>query len=130
MVVDDSWLFMEGRSMSSTSILVAAWLGSGVSCSDGYAQLVEVNHYLDRSGKENFVQVIAWDWSPDYCRWHAQQWAIVDEWERNGKSLHFTDNHAVEVELRFSVFRETWTTYDPEVHDRATFDQRYRRRVW
>ena len=40
---------------------------------DGTCDLVEINHCHDReTGQQKFVQVIAWDWSPEYQRFDAQ----------------------------------------------------------
>jgi hypothetical protein len=112
------------------TLIVAAWLGSGVGVAPACCDLVEINHYLDSAGCENFCQIIAWDWDPQYQRFHAQQWAVVIEWDRVGKTTTATDYQSVEVEIRSEFFRETWTRFDPEMENRKLFDSKYRRQVW
>ena len=112
------------------SFIVAAWVGSGVGVVQAHCDLVEINHYLDSVGGENFVQIIAWDWSPDYCRHHAQQWMICTEWDHVGKTTTARHYDGQEIEVRSPIFRETWTTWDAEYVDRGRFDPKFRRKVW
>lgn len=110
-------------------LLLSAWFGvTGVNA--GYAELIEINHCCDDDGAEKFVQLIAWDWSPDYLRWHAQQWAIVTEWDVAKKLVVASDYHGKPMSCRFTFYRETWTRHDPEVENRKLFGTEHRRRVW
>jgi len=94
-----------------------------------YAELVEINHYWGSSG-EQFCQVIAWDWSPQYRRWHAQQWAMVDDWQQVGSRIVVRCKSEPGVEIRCKYFRETWTEVDPERENQRLFMASERRKVW
>lgn len=95
---------------------------------DGRCDLVEINHYAP-AGCSGFTQVIAWDWSPEHRRWHAQQWAIVVAWERVKSAVRFSGD-GVEAEIGSRLFRETWTAADPERENQKLFPCENRRKVW
>ena len=90
--------------------------------------LVEINHYYP-NGQHAFTQIIAWDWDAQYRRWHAHQWAIVQDWERtqNVTTIQTIDQT---IKLESKLFRETTTTNDPERDNRILFPTKYRRAVW
>lgn len=107
------------------------WLvisASSTLSTDGRCDLVEVNHYAPDGGN-GFVQVIAWDWCPQHHRWHVQQWAIVEDWERAGNVVTFSSD-GVQVEIGSRLFRETWTQTDPERENQKFFPVDLRRKVW
>lgn len=95
---------------------------------DARCDMIEINHYMPDSG-DGFKQVIAWDWSPDYRRWHAQQWLILTEWSRRGDVVSCAGD-GVELRIRSSLFRETWTQHDPERENQKFFPCGERRKVW
>lgn len=95
---------------------------------DGTCDLIEVNHYRPESGN-GFDQLIVWDWSPEYYRWHAQQWLIVKNWDRIGGVVS-GDGDGVKVRLSSRLFRETWTIHDPERENQKLFPINERRAVW
>lgn len=107
---------------------VAGVVGGASHLADGHCDMVEINHYVPDGGN-GFVQVIAWDWSPDYRRWHAQQWLILADWSRRGDVVSCTGD-GVDVRIRSQLFRETWTTADPERENQKTFPIEFRRVVW
>ena len=94
-----------------------------------YAELVEINHYWEASG-EKFCQVIAWDWDPQYKRWHAQQWAMVEEWRQVGNKIVVRCKGEPTVEIRCKFVRESWTEVDPERENQRLFSAGERRKVW
>jgi len=95
---------------------------------DGSCDLIEINHYQPDDGS-GFTQLIAWDWSPEYCRWHAQQWLIVLNWQRVGVVVSGSGD-GTRVRLSSRLFRETWTVVDPERENQVLFPTNERRRVW
>ena len=107
-----------------TLVLTFAGSGQGTPRCD----LVEINHYMPECGN-GFVQLIAWDWSPDYCRWHAQQWLIVRDWQRVGVVV-IGEGDGTSVRVSARLFRETWTQHDPERENQKLFPINERRVVW
>ena len=110
--------------------LIGIWLGLHIGLVGSYAELVEINHLMTAEGKPVFVQVIPWDWDAEYGRWDAQGYVLVSDWERVGKVVHFRDSAEKRGSVRFSVIKETWTTYDPERLNLKLFPQCQRRKVW
>jgi len=100
----------------------------GSSTTDGYCDMVEVNHYTPE-GSVGFVQLIAWDWSPEYRRWHAQQWLILVDWSRRGDVVS-CNGDGIQLRIRSRLFRETWTQHDPERQNQVLFPTNERRKVW
>lgn len=92
--------------------------------------LIEINHYQP-AGEQRFVQVIAWEWLPDYQVYRVQDWKIIDEWEVDERAcrLMFFDNNRRHV-IRYKLWRETWTSHDPERDDRQHFAEQYRIKVF
>jgi hypothetical protein len=96
--------------------------------SGGSCDLIEINHYMPECGN-GFTQLIAWDWCPQYHRWHAQQWLIVRDWQRAGRVVSCEgDGTSVRVSAR--LFRETWAKDDPERENQKLFPINERRVVW
>ena len=109
-------------------VVVLAVVGGVSRIDDGRCDLVEVNHYAP-VGCNGFTQLIAWDWSPEFRRWHAQQWLILTEWSRVGNTV-WCAGDGVEVRIGSRLFRETWTVTDPERDNQKLFPSEYRRKVW
>lgn len=108
-------------------LLVLASTGPGRPFTETF-DLVEINHKIDANGCEQFVQIIGWDWSPDYCRLHCEGWVIVKHWKSvPGGLLYSINDGQVWSELGGLRVCETWTTEDPEVENRSVFPAKYRR---
>ena len=114
--------------MAGIFLLALLSIVGSSSNTDGYCDMVEVNHYTPE-GSVGFVQLIAWDWSPAYRRWHAQQWLILAGWSRRGDVVSCSGDGA-ELRIRSRLFRETWTTVDPERENQRLFPTDLRRKVW
>lgn len=97
------------------------------------ADVIEVNHYFDKDGNLVFKQVIFWRWRNDSANHHVFAWRFakqssqipVHDWARNGYVSIWYDGQVLRC-VRSRAIRETWTQYDPEVHDRTLFCQRRR----
>lgn len=107
---------------------VAGAIGGVTRSADGYCDMIEINHYMPDSG-DGFTQVIAWDWSPEYRRFHTQQWLILTDWSRRGNVV-ICDGDDVKLRIRSRLFRETWTSVDPERENQQLFPINERRLVW
>lgn len=84
--------------------------------------LLEVNRV------SGFDQVLFWDWSPDYRRYHCQGWALqFTVTERNGKpTVLLPDGRVVQA----PIIRYTETTKDPERENAKLFPPQFRRKLW
>lgn len=109
-------------------VVLLAVVGGASRSAGGRCGMVEINHYTP-AGCNGFVQLIAWDWCPQYRRWHAQQWLILMEWDRVGNSVRCVGD-GVEVTVAGRLFRETWTVTDPERENQVLFPADLRRKVW
>lgn len=96
--------------------------------------MVEVNHYCDDTiGRENFVQVIWWDFDYQRCEWAVRDWRLIrdgrptPEKTANGWVCRWKDGEQWRS-VTSSQCRETWTFYDPEVSDRQRLPPEKRRR--
>lgn len=100
-------------------------------------QMVELNHYQpDKSKPPCFSQLIIWEYSPEYRRWHAEGWVLVNDrpysqtrvagrhhfwfYAKDGKQCHITANR----------FRETVTAKDPERENNRLYPPEYRHSVF
>lgn len=90
--------------------------------------MVERNHTLD-----TLDQLIFWDWSPDYRRYHAQGWVLI----RDTRQLSFrppyrwlitAGPHAGAI-IVSDMYRETWTRHDPERLNIVLFPECARRQL-
>ena len=114
--------------------------GSGSSSSNSKqvqkVDLVELNHRYDDQGRHCYDQVIFYEWSPDFRRYHVVAWCLVD----NGLSRlpmfdHARNNYVVrwvdretgrQREIWAPVYRETWSDWDPERANKELMDEKYR----
>ena len=92
--------------------------------------LAEINHAYGSDGKLLFVQLLAWDWSPDYRRHDCQAWVIIDDWKYAGNRVESRTASGDRRDLQCKLFRETWTIGDPERENLKLFPAEYRRKVW
>ena len=100
--------------------------------------VIELNHFYDKENlKHIFDQYIYWDF--DTSRWFGGQHHVVDWRLATGKKnmlprravgggfvQTFWDKDQLR-EVRSISLRETWTTYDPELAERARFPKEERR---
>jgi len=91
--------------------------------------LLEVNHKLGDCGKEQFVQVILWEWSPDYRRYHVVCWWIVHRPSETPSSHRRVVEHGGR-RIKYLDFRESWTCNDPERDNRELFPESERARLY
>ncbi len=83
--------------------------------------LIEVNHFIDREGREVFRQVLFYDWSASHRQYHVRAWRLIKNesqlprrtWNPPGYLCVWNDEGILR-EVTASTFRETWTQHDPE----------------
>ena len=96
--------------------------------------LMELNHCQTADGLMRFDQIILWDWSPDYRRWHVQYWIMASDRSchpvrvGNRYECHWT-NGANRIVFSAKLFRETWTIGDPERENIRLFPVDMRRKL-
>lgn len=90
--------------------------------------IAEINHVHEVDGTVRFTQLIAWEWLPDLREYHAQDWCYVESWSATETILTYRNRERV-GQVRFKIYRETWTTNEPELEDRRVFHDRYRVKV-
>jgi len=96
--------------------------------------VIEVNHFHDEQARPVFTQMIFWNWVSWQGEYRVVDWRMLKKerasmlshrWDRSGwwylKWRDWKDHCWREV--RAPMFRETWTQYDPEVHDRTWLEQ-------
>lgn len=95
--------------------------------------LIELNHFIDDSGRHVFDQIIFYDWSKEYGRYHVRAWRLVKtpqqlpvrEWNPQRYRCTWHDDGVLR-EVWSPIFRETWSQRDPERENRKLLaeDQR------
>jgi hypothetical protein len=115
-------------------------LSSGVSSKQVLYEtcdLIELNHFYDDLGRHAYDQIIFYEWSPDYRRFHVISWVLFEadltltlssnkEWH----SVRWRDReNKVNRELKSKLFRETSSNVDPERANKKLFDEKFRRRL-
>jgi hypothetical protein len=98
------------------------------------ADLIEINHVYDESGRGVLDQLIFWDYSPSDERFHVVAWRLlkspeqrpVRDWRRGDYVSRWHDGDLFR-EVRAPQIRETWSQYDPELLDRALVPPNRRR---
>ena len=98
--------------------------------------LIELNHFYDDLGRHAYDQVIFYEWSPDYRRFHVISWCLLENDlsrmptrnPNNGEyRVRWHDRDAkVHRELRSPLYRETWSQVDPERVNKKLLDEKYR----
>lgn len=109
--------------------------GSGRGISER-VDLIELNHFYDDLGRHAFDQVIFYEWSPDYCRFHVIAWCLVeDDLSRMPTKLPgsgeyvvrwFDRDAKIQRQVRSKLYRETWSQTDPERANKRLIDEKYR----
>ncbi|MEZ6137512.1 MAG: hypothetical protein R3C53_21700 [Pirellulaceae bacterium] len=119
--------------------LILAVPGNALDSRDGVSQrvdLIELNHFYDDLGRHAYDQVIFYEWSPDYRRYHVVAWSLIeDHLSRMPAHDHHRDEYVVrwydrDARVRRSVwaklYRETWSQTDPERANKKLMDEKYR----
>ncbi len=98
--------------------------------------LIELNHFYDDQGQHAFDQVIFYEWSPDFRRFHVIAWSLVEgDLHRlpikvpgsNDYRVQWYDRDAkVNRQVLAELFRETWSQDDPERANKRLIDEKYR----
>jgi len=100
--------------------------------------LIELNHYYDACGENSYHQIILWEWSPDYRRFHVVTWLLVDDDLKNYPTRLNNGSYKVTwwnsdkncyQEVTSSLYRETFSTHDPEKENKLLFDEKFRRQL-
>lgn len=110
---------------------------SGVTHIVDHVDKIELNHKLDEEGGEGFTQLIFWEWSHEYSRYHVVHWKLLDSnmpsrvrfGKHNGRwEAEWFDPDAKKFRLVRARFGETtWTTKDPERENKDLFPDEFRR---
>ncbi len=101
--------------------LIGVVIRPGPRCRDvtETVDLIELNHFYDDLGRHAYDQVIFYEWSPDYRRFHVIAWCLVENDlsrmpTRNPKNgeyvVRWNDRDAkVHRVVRSALYRETWS---------------------
>lgn len=98
--------------------------------------LIELNHFYDDLGRHTYDQVIFYEWSVEYSRYHVIAWCLVEE-DQSRMPVLLPGGREVQVrwydrdvkrmrEVRSKLYRETWTQTDPERENKKLLDEKYR----
>lgn len=97
--------------------------------------MVELNHYIDGEDKHHYSQLIFWQYSPEYRRFHAHGWVLVDSdsslfvdrYSMPGKIVvTWLDRDSKKKRIVSKNFRQTETKYDPERGNHRLFPVEFR----
>ena len=120
------------------AFLLTADVGSDVIVRDT-VDIIEVNHvYDEHTGRKRLSQTIFWEFRPyrgglrvSVVGWRMQDAVRAhpryDHRERVWILVWWDSKHKVLRRVRATSFRETHTTYDPEVDDQEKLAPEYRR---
>lgn len=102
------------------------------------AAVIELNHvYCPDTGRETFTQVIAWTWYEHPVESHHVAFWVShrtgDSWRlrklAGGGWSYAFEYGGVRRTIRARRTVETWTSFDPEIDDRARLPQDQRRGI-
>ncbi|MCA9194621.1 MAG: hypothetical protein KDB03_22775 [Planctomycetales bacterium] len=124
----------------ANTLIPLFWMIVGAGATQGELRqrvdLIELNHYFDDLGRHSFDQVIFYEWSPDYRRFHVIAWCLVEgdvsrlPRRKAGTNDYVTSWYDRDTMRHRTViaplFRETWTQTDPERENRKLIDEKYR----
>ncbi|KAA5545343.1 hypothetical protein FYK55_06720 [Roseiconus nitratireducens] len=99
--------------------------------------LVELNHFIDESGREVFQQVVFFDWSTGNRQFEVRAWRLVKDpsqlprrsWSPSGYLVTWQDKDLTR-EVWAKNMRETWSQQDPERVNRELLPESQRRPLW
>lgn len=110
-------------------------LGPGRRLSEN-VDLIELNHFYDDLGRHQYDQVIFYEWSPDYSRFHVVAWCLIEDDHAklpvqepgSGKYVvrWYDRESKVTREVRSKLYRETWSCTDPERANKKLIEEKYR----
>lgn len=110
-------------------ILMSVVLGSvdRLAPKSARVDLIEINQRVVH-GQPAYEQVIFYDWSPDYRRYHCQGWSLrFDVMRKPGKYVvRLPENRFIEA----PIIRYTVTEDDPERENTKLFPPEHRRKLW
>ena len=127
---------MSYLSLTASLLLIGITPGNDQSTGAGVRQgvdLIELNHFVDDEGREVFRQVIFYDWSNEYQRFHVRAWRLIKRdsqlpvrrWNPQRYQCTWHDD-GLRRQVWAPKMRETWSQRDPERVNRAMLpeDQR------
>ncbi len=98
--------------------------------------LIELNHFYDDLGRHTYDQVIFYEWSPEFSRYHVIAWCLVED-DQTRLPTRLPGSGEAQVrwfdrdikryrEVRSKLFRETWSRVDPERDNKKVLEEKYR----
>lgn len=120
--------------MVGSSWMVVALLGSGANRpTTEYVDLIEINTcYHDPECKQvAYRQMIAYEWSPDYGRFHVIGWKLIKQENlrpvtKRDTVFAFNSKQGL-VKSKLLIQTHTHILNDPERLNRQVFEERFRR---
>lgn len=129
--------------VSSPLILPMLLMISGASDAPGggnvlhdTVDLIELNHFYDSLGRHSYDQVIFYEWSEEYTRYHVIAWCLIEDDPTrlpfrapvcNDYVVRWYDREAKSHrEVKSKLYRESWTHSDPERQNRKLLEEKYR----
>ncbi len=100
--------------------------------------LIELNHFHDCLGRHVYDQVIFYEWSSEFQRYHVRAWCLVEDRETVSRrpTRSYTDNRYyvrwhdrdqnLHRHISSKLYRESWTQVDPERANKKMLDERLR----
>jgi hypothetical protein len=88
--------------------------------------LVELNHYRSVHSA-HFDQLIFYTWDAQYRRHNVEHWVIVEDGHTPMRSGPRWVVVIKGQRVYAKLYRETWTTHDPERENKKVFDESLRR---
>ncbi len=126
------------NAMFSCLVVLATCCGAGVPGDTQEAaqsvDLIELNHFVDRDGREVFRQILFYDWSTSHNRFIVRAWRLVKtesqlprrRWSPERYECVWHDEGKLR-RVTAPSFNETWTQYDPERENRKLVAEDQRR---
>lgn len=95
--------------------------------------LIELNHFLDDTGRHVFDQLVFYEWNAEQAAYRVIAWRMVKRnsqlpqrtWRPHGYKCVWQDE-GVMREIWAPAFRETWSQSDPERENRKKFSENRR----
>ena len=117
-------------------LLMATGSSGGSTVLRESVDLIELNHFYDDLGRHAYDQVIFYEWSAEYCRYHVIAWCLVEDdisrlpvqlpGGRDTMVRWYDRDARRHREIRSNMFRETWTQTDPERENKKLLEEKYR----
>lgn len=118
---------------------LAIYPSSGYSSMNPIAErvdMIELNHFRDEETNSSFDQVIFYEWSPDYSRFHVMSWCLIENDPRRRprkdpcSGMYYVrwldKDTGIYRAVKSSLFRETWTKLDPERVNKQLMEEKHR----